>query len=140
MQFYNLYCKLNIENVHNSFLRMGGNIVEEKDLNIEPGALPELEEDVIPTEDVQDNEDRLGDVVPCEYVAIEQDEGEAFDMSGNSDDGFYDDVGYITPTVSTDQMVDIVSQVEENESNSLEEEVIPNEYNTADDEQLDDVA
>ena len=100
----------------------------------------ELEEDVIPTEDAQGNKDGLGDVIPCEYIPIEQDEGEAFDMTGTSDDGFYDDAGYTAPTVSNDQMVDVVSQVVEDKNNVLEEEEIPNEYNTADDEELDDVA
>ena len=121
-------------------------VVEEQELNTVSEVELELEEDVIPTEEPQNDGTRLGDVVPCEYVNVEQQAEGYLEVSGAVNDGFYDHDGFYdeidssVSSISSDQMVDIVSQVEDNSEDELEEEEIPNENNTADDEQLDDVA
>lgn len=96
----------------------------------------ELEEVVIPNENNSEDDDQLDDVIPCEFVeTVEQDV--PYEVVDNSNDGFYDDVGY-TPTTSIDQMVDIHSEGVTS-GNELEEVDIPNENNSEDDDQLDDI-
>ena len=100
----------------------------------------ELEEVVIPEEDNRTDDDELDDVVPCEYVAVEGQTDMAYDMAGSSNEGLYNDAGYYTPSVSVDQMVDIAPQVVQSSGYELEEIEIPEEDNSPDDDQLDDVA
>ena len=115
--------------------------MEGQELNVTPTVETELEEDVIPVGEVQTNEGGLDDVVPCEYVAVEQQQQEvSYDMAGSTVDGLYNDESYYTPSVSTEQMVDIGVHVVGSSGNELEEVEIPNEENTLEDEQLDDVA
>ncbi len=95
----------------------------------------ELEEEIIPNET---SEGGLEDVVPCEYVAIEQQDGGSFDMVGTSNDGFYD-YNDTAPSVNVDKMVDIAPQNAGSSADELEEVEIPQEHNLANDEQLDDV-
>ena len=111
--------------------------MEEQELNAAPVAEVELEEDIIPSEDAQGG--GLDDVVPCEYVAVEQQADISYDMAGSSSDGFYDNVENYTPSLSTSQMVDIAPHSEESSSNLLEED-IPNLQNVNDGNELADVA
>lgn len=120
---------------------MGGKVVEGQEMNATAITEIELEEDLIPNED--SNGMGLDDVVPCEYVAVEQQDGFSYDMASSSIDGLYDDtknVEYNVPSVPTAQMVDIAPHVVEGSGNELEEVEIPNEHNTSDDDELDDVA
>ena len=103
-----------------------------------PVAEMELEEEFIPQENNQNNE--LNDVVPCEYVSVEeQQEGPIMDMTGSSHEGLYDAPATIIPSVSTDQMVDIAPHTVSSSTFELEEAIIPEENNQPDDDQLDDI-
>lgn len=97
----------------------------------------ELEEVYIPNEENTPDDDQLDDVVPCELVTFDNQPSVDYDIVDSSNDGFYDDNGY-TPSTSIEDMVDITS-VSVDDENSLEEEDIPNEENTPDDDQLDDI-
>ena len=111
--------------------------MEEKTIGI--GSDSELEEVIIPEENNRDDDDQLDDVIPCEYVAVEEQTDMSHDMAGSSNEGLYNDYGFYTPSVSTDQMVDIAPHAEQNLANELEEIEIPEEDMDLDDDQLDDV-
>ena len=97
----------------------------------------ELEEVIIPEEDNREDDDQLDDVVPCSYVPVDSTQGVAYDIMDTSNDGFYDEEGYI-PSTDTSQMVDIAPPMERS-NDGLEEVIIPEEDNRPDDDQLDDV-
>lgn len=111
--------------------------MEEQTTGMSPDA--ELEEVIIPSENNRDDDDELDDVVPCEYVAVEEQNDMMQDMAGSSNDGLYSNASNYTPSVPVDQMVDIAPQVIQSSGYELEEVVIPQENNKPDDEQLDDV-
>lgn len=107
----------------------------------------ELEEEFIPMEQNTEDDDQLDDVVvfdpaEAETQSVETEPLYSVNDSPFNNDGLYNDVSYATPTVPTGEMVDInpnhTSTVIQF-SNELEEEYIPHEQNTADDDQLDDV-
>ena len=105
-----------------------------------PVAEVELEEEFIPQENNRLDDNELDDVVPCEYVAVEEQQGGmAMDMSGSSHEGLYDAPATIIPTISTDQMVDIAPHTVSSSTFELEEAIIPQENNQPDDDQLDDI-
>ena len=99
----------------------------------------ELEEEYIPQSVDNDGGSMLEDVIPYEETDYTyENQNVSYDIMDSSNDGFYDDVGY-TPSVSIDQMVDIAPHTVVSSGYELEEVVIPNEFNTPDDNQLDDV-
>ena len=99
----------------------------------------ELEEVALYQDNNGDNSGVLDDVVPCEPVTFEPQIGVGYDVVDSFNDGFYDDTGY-TPTVDINKMVDIAPHDTVVSSGyELEEEVIPEEHNTPEDEQLDDI-
>ena len=98
----------------------------------------ELEEVYIPQEHNTADDNELDDVIPCEPVSFGEQSLE-YEVMDSFNDGFYDEVDSSTPSVSLDQMVDIAPHSVDN-ANELEEVYIPQEHNTADDNELDDVA
>lgn len=80
----------------------------------------ELEEVIIPNSENTPTDNELDDVIPCETVVFE--ETVATDnFIDFSNDGFYDDVGYVQNT-SIDQMVDISTNQSQSSDFELEEE------------------
>ncbi len=110
--------------------------------NVEEENTLDLEEDAIPSEDSSNS--ALNDVVPCDYVTVDSQTVIETTMDSSGDDGLYGgDSGYI-PNTNVDQMVDISKMVEivpggNGAEYELEEVSIPNEVNTPDDDQLDDI-
>ena len=110
------------------------------------GSSTELEEEVIQMADNRPDDNQLDDVIPCELVAFEDSfEGVSemnevwHDMTDSPSNSLYNEMTSFTPSVSLDQMVDIAPQVVANPNLELEEESIPQEDNSDNDNQLDDV-
>ena len=111
--------------------------------NVEEEKTLDLEEDAIPSENKDSSDNALNDVVPCDYVTIDSQPVAETTMDSSGDDGLYGGESGYTPNTDIDQMVDISKMVEVvpggNSEYELEEVNIPNEENTPDDDQLDDV-
>ena len=112
---------------------------EEEKIGSVPEINIELEEEIIPQEDNRSDDNELDDVIPCEYVAVEeQQDGMAYDMT-SSHEGLYDAPASFTPNVDVDKMVDIAPHTVSSSTFELEEAYIPEENNQPDDDQLDDI-
>lgn len=100
----------------------------------------ELEEEYIPHELNTADDDQLDDVIPCAPVDFSaepvMDAAPAFGVPGGD---LYSEPAPIMPTISTGEMVDINPNAGTHLDNELEEDLIPGEDNTDDDNQLDDV-
>ncbi len=113
--------------------------------NVEEEKTLDLEEDSIPSEDISSLDNALNDVVQCDYVTVDSQPVEENTMDSTGDDGLYGGESGYTPNTDVNQMVDISNMIEvvpgagNGSEYELEEVNIPEEQNTPDDDQLDDV-
>ena len=110
------------------------NIVhEDNQPNVELG----LEEIVIPHENNTTDDNELDDVIPFEPSSFDIPSVAEYNSLDYEETDLYNDS--FTSNASVGEMFDIAPASVGNREEGLEEVIIPNENNTADDNQLDDI-